>query len=103
MRLLTLIFWLLSIGVVVWVQVWHARRGYPRSVRAKLGLFLSGFLCGASGAWFVFSGLSVAILGGMMAILGILMGIYSAYIFPGKMETWIPRRSTASSTDSERS
>jgi len=92
MRLPALILWLLSTGIVVYVQIWYAKIGYPNVLKAKLGLFLSGFLCGAFGAWFVFAELSAGMLGGTMVIFGVLMGIYSSFIFPGKTESWIPKR-----------
>jgi hypothetical protein len=95
MQLPVLILWLLSIGVVIGVQVWYARKGYSQGLRAKQILFFSGFLCGAFGAWFVFSGLSVVWLSIAIIILGILTGTYSAYIFPGKMEIWIPRKTNS--------
>lgn len=101
MRILAIGLWIISIGVDIYVQLWYAKKGYPKTWASRGKLFLSGFLAGALGAWTIFMELPFIELWIWIVLLGVFMGLFSAFLAPGKTQVWIPKQRSQDSSDSK--
>jgi hypothetical protein len=79
---------LLSVALLIMThaQLEHAKDGYPNTAKAKVKLFVSGFLVATFGGWLLFPGFSI---GGLVVSAvgpGLLHGYGAVYWFPNKVK-----------------
>lgn len=102
MRILAIGLWLIAIGVDIYMQLWYAKMGYPKTWIWRGRLFLSGFLAGALGAWSIFMELPIIQLWFWIVVLGVSMGLFSVFLAPGKTQAWIPKQRPQDPSDIKR-
>ena len=102
MRILAIGLWIISIGVTAYVQLWYARKGYPKTWALRVRLFLSGFLSGALGAWSIFMELPHLELLLLLVLAGIYLGLLFTFLMPRKMKAWIPEQQSTNPPDRQR-
>jgi RsiW-degrading membrane proteinase PrsW (M82 family) len=87
-----LLVWLLSGVVVIWLQFKYRDAGYPRSLRWRSALFVSGFICGSIGL-LMFTPNSDDRTRFLTALFtGVFGGVIFAFGFPHQMRGLFPKR-----------
>ncbi len=92
MRLALFILWVISVMFETYVQIQHARSEDPNTLRSKIGLFSTGMLAGASGAWLLFFELPTHELIPITLLVGAVNALMSTYLLPGKLSVWYTKR-----------
>jgi len=92
MRVVLILFWIMSLLVGAFAQIRYAKANYPSTGLWKLKLFGSGFASGTFGAWAIFYSLSWSELLFAILLMGLFSALLSTYAFPRNMQGWYPKR-----------